>query len=119
MRCALRSATVWSKSVCCGRVRRGPPPKIHTTLSDRPLGAWQAAHEPQPLLDMRPTIGVLLPGAGSNSPIEVLYSSLPMCTLSASVPGVGSRADDSVATTCSGTVVRSTTDTLREMWLCT
>ena len=70
-RCTLRAATVWSKSVCCGIVRLGPDGKIQTTLSDRPLGVWQLAHEPQPLFDMRPTSGAVVPGAASNSPIEV------------------------------------------------
>ena len=96
-----------------------PEPKIQATLSEVAAGLWQAAHDPQPLLDMRPTMGVLLPGAASNSPMEVLYSSRPMCTLSARVPGTGRLADCIVATTASGTVPRSITETLREMWLCT
>ena len=66
-----QAGSVWSKSVCCGMVRFGPDGKIHTMLSDVPNGVWHAAHEPQPLFDIRPTIGVVVPGAGSNTPTDV------------------------------------------------
>ena len=71
-RILLRVGSDWSKSVCCEMDLRGPAGKIHTTLSVVAKGEWQAAHEPQPLLDMRPVIGVVVFGAGSNSPIDVL-----------------------------------------------
>jgi hypothetical protein len=58
-------------------VRFGPEGKIHTTLSVNPHGAWHAEQAPHPLLDMRPVIGVVVPGAGSKTPTEVLYNSLP------------------------------------------
>src|SRR5262245_15647370 len=68
----LRVGSLGAKSVCCGIVRRGPAGKIHTTLSLVANGVWQAAQEPQPLFDIRPVIGVVVAGAGSNTQIDVL-----------------------------------------------
>ena len=63
-------ASPGAKSACWGIVRRGPAPKIQTTLSLRPKG-WQEAQEPQPLLDMRPVMAGPPVVAGSKSPIDV------------------------------------------------
>ena len=49
--------------------------------------------------------------AGSKTPIDVLYSSLPMWILSSGVPGSGSGADWTVAITLSRDPVRSMTVT--------
>src|SRR5262249_26945241 len=92
----------------------GPAAKIHTTLSLKPLG-WHDAQEPQPAADIRPTIGGPPAVAGSKTPIDVLYSSLPMWIFASRVPRVGSAADLTVAMTCSRAPVKPITVTSREM----
>src|SRR6266566_5170630 len=74
--------------------RRGPAAKIQTTLSLKPNG-WHAEHAPHPLADIRRVI------PPSKTPIDVLYSSLPMWILSSGVPGSGRSADWTVAMTLS------------------
>src|SRR5206468_6078725 len=88
-------------------VRRGPAAKIQTTLSLKPNG-WHAEHAPHPLADIRRVI------PPSKTPIDVLYSSLPMWILSSGVPGSGRSADWTVAMTLSRDPKRLMTVTFRE-----
>src|SRR4030095_8821700 len=60
-----------SKSVCCGIVRFGPGGKLQTAAALNAIGG-NVEQAPHPLFDMRPTLGVELPGGGSNTPTEVL-----------------------------------------------
>src|SRR5439155_17095260 len=93
-------------------VRRGPAAKIQTTLSLKPNG-WHAEQAPHPLFDIRPEIFVPS-GASSKTPMDVLYSSLPMWILSSRVPDSGSAADRTVAMTLSRVPKRLMMVTSRE-----
>src|ERR1039457_2603887 len=87
------SARCWvaspGKNVECNEmVRRGPEAKIQTLLSATPLES-PPPHDPQPLFDIRPVMAGCPEAGGSNTPTDVKNSSLPMWTLSATVPACG------------------------------
>ncbi len=93
---------------------RGPAPNTKTTPSVRP-SKWQLAQFCQPSLDSRSSVETVVPSGRSKWPRDEKNISAPTWTTSSSALG-GSLVG---ITSTTSSVVRSTTETLRETKLAT
>ena len=110
-------STRWSlrlfglKVAFSGTDLRGPVLNVQTMPSVRPL-KWQLAQLCQPSLDSRSWLDVVWPAGLLNRPRDEKNISAPTSATSSGEPGAGSGAVRITLVTAS--VVRSTTDTLRD-----
>src|SRR6185436_8195193 len=108
MRCWARLCGL--KLELSGTLLRGPAANCQTTPSVSPL-KWQLAQPCQPSLDRR-SRNEFVPGIESKLPREEKNISAPTRFVSPADPGAGKSDVGTTAMTAS--VVRSTTETLRE-----
>src|SRR6266550_9602572 len=113
MRCWVRLCGL--KVELSGTLLRGPALNCQITPSVRPL-KWQLAQPCQPSLERR-SRSELVPGIVSKLPREEKKISAPTRLVSPAEPGAGKSEVEITATTVS--LVRFTTDTLRETKLAT